>query len=102
MRFNESNVNEIVVCSDCSYNDFVSVAEIVKHSLDINYLKKIGDYESHYWDFEFDGVSITIHYNLYLGISIFPKKEQTPTEIRNQTMIEIFDKLSNIYILKNL
>jgi hypothetical protein len=102
MKFNEYDINEIIVCSDCSYDDFVAVAALVSNSLGINYLEKIGDYESQYWNFEFEGISITIHYNLYLGISIFPEKKQVPAEIKNQTIIQIFEKLNNIHVLRNL
>jgi len=37
-------------------------------------LKKTDDFDSLMWDFIFKGHILTLHYNIYTGISIYPRK----------------------------
>jgi len=71
---NENNATEIIICDDCSYDKFIDIAQLVKKVLSINYINKIGDLDSHYWDFKFKNTLYTIHYNTFCGVRIFYEK----------------------------
>ena len=71
---NENDAAEITICDDCNYDKFIDIAQLVKKFLSISYINKIGDLDSHYWDFKFKNALYTIHYNTFCGVCIHSEK----------------------------
>jgi len=94
MKLHETptGIIEIEIIDNCSYDQFVSIAKRVKKQLGIEFVSKIGDLESYYWDFEFDKLLFTIHHNVFVGVSIYlPESKLSPTETH-----KILNKVLNI------
>jgi hypothetical protein len=71
-RTNE--VTELIINDNCEFDDFYSFAGQLKNKLKIRYYNKLDDYDSLWYDFDFEGRKLTLHYNIYFGISIYPQK----------------------------
>lgn len=64
---------EAIIDDNCTIDTFYEVADMLNEKFEITYThKKIKDIESYYWDFIFNQTELTLHYNYYHGITIFP------------------------------
>jgi len=59
------------------------------------------DFDSAYWDFEYEGSKLSLHYNIYLGISIFPLAFKEATQADNDRVVEIANLLLQKLLNKN-
>lgn len=88
---------EAILDSNCDYDIFYKTAEILQKDFQANFVNKLDDYDSLYWDFIYKGSRLILHYNIYLGVSIFPAAFKLATQDDNETVIEIgnllFDRL---------
>lgn len=90
---------EAVLDSNCSIDKFYKIAEILKTLLSISFSAKLGDLESHYWSFFYQSRELTLHYNIYTGISIFPKSLKKATESDSLAVLDIYENLSDNFKL---
>jgi hypothetical protein len=97
----EKGWTEAILDSNCGYDKFYTAAEIIQRDFQINFISKLDDFDSLYWDFIFEGSQLTLHYNTFFGVSIFPKAFKSASENDNKKVIEIgdllFDKLQSRY-----
>ncbi len=89
---NDHNAVEIILVNDCTYKQFIHIAQAVEEHLNIRYVEKIGHHDSYYWDFEFNSDFNTIHYQTFCGVRIFAQNynlitPSTDTEIATLTEI---------------
>ena len=91
---------EVVIDDNCGYEKFYQAAELLKKDLQIEFFLKLNDFDSLYWDFKYKGSELTLHYNIYMGISVFPKVFALASDDDNEKVIEIgeflFEKLNSI------
>lgn len=80
---------EIIIEKNCSIDQFHKIAGILYFNLNISYSNKIQDTDSTYWDFIYKNVELTLHYNNYIGISVFLKRMKNATSLENQIVIEL-------------
>jgi len=86
----EKGWTEVTINSNCEFNDFYAIADVLKKIFNITFNQKLNDFNSTtYYDFEYKGSKLMIHYNIYLGISIFPKALKNVTVNDNDMVIEI-------------
>ena len=85
---------EAIIDEDCSIDKFHKIAGILNSTLDISFKNKINDTESAYWDFSYKEKELTLHYNTYSGISVFPKSLINSNNSDNQTVLEFAKNLS--------
>ena len=89
---------EAVIDGYCDYDRFYLAAVVMERDFQISFSHKLDDFDSLYWDFEFKGSELTLHYNIYNGVSIFPKSFKLASSTDNEKVIEIgellFDKLN--------
>jgi hypothetical protein len=90
---------EAVIDSNCSIDKFYKIAEILKTILLISFSDKLGDTDSHYWDFTYKSRELTLHYNIYTGVSIFPKSLKNATESESLAVLDIYETLSDNFKL---
>lgn len=94
---NSKGWSEAIMYENCSIDKFHKIASILHTNMDISFKNKIGDKESNYWDFNYKDKELTLHYNIYLGVSIFPKAMQNATNSDNQIVLDLsktlFDNL---------
>ena len=61
---------EVVIDDDCSFDKFYPVADILETRFEVSFIKKLNGPDTLYWDFDYEGLQLTLHYNIYLGVSI--------------------------------
>ncbi|MGV7107005.1 hypothetical protein [Flavobacterium sp. U410] len=92
---------EAIINENCSIDMFHKIAGIINTTLYISFKNKINDTESTYWDFNYKGKELTLHYNIYTGISVFPKSLVNANNSDNQIVLDFAENLSGIF-KKNL
>lgn len=69
-----SGATEAVIDDNCGINKFYAIANALSSELKINFLSQVDDADSLDWDFKFGGQFLTLHYNIFNGVRIFPVK----------------------------
>jgi len=80
---------EAVIEDDCGLKRFYEVANILSDDLKINFQNKLDDFDSLMWDFSYQGHALTLHYNIYTGISIYPRKFREALKKENEAVVEV-------------
>jgi hypothetical protein len=65
---------EAIIADDGNLNLFYQVAGIINEDLRLKFVNKEDEFDSINWNFKFKGHPLTLHYNIYNGISVFPTK----------------------------
>src|SRR6185436_1926639 len=65
---------EAVISDDGGLKQFYQVADVLSNEFKVSFSNKEDDFDTIDWDFKFKGHYLTLHYNIYNGISIFPTK----------------------------
>ncbi len=71
--------NEIQIRGSCDYSDFYETVRKVE-ALGIHIEEKVNGFDSLYYDFKYEGVLLTLHYNVYLGITLYPRDVNSSSE----------------------
>jgi len=85
---------EVILVDNCDFDEFYKTAAILKSTLHIEFTDKLNDFDSLYWDFTYKDSEFVLHYNIYLGISIFPKNFTNATSSDNRSVIEVSELLN--------
>ena len=93
IELNYNNVTELVVLEKCGYNEFYSFARKMENVLLIKYKKKIDDYDTLWWDFDYIGNELTLKYNIYEGIIIYHFKGNKARNDDNKILFLIKNEL---------
>lgn len=91
----ENNYTEIVLDDNCEWDKLYEIADILTNKYKIKFIAKINDFDTVYWDFKYKQSTLTLHYNIYLGVSIFPRNLELSTDTDNANTIEISNLLLN-------
>jgi hypothetical protein len=86
---------EAIIDDDCGLKRFYEVANILTDDLEINFLRKEDDFDTLTWEFNFKSHSLTLYYNIYTGISIYPKKFREAPRKDNDAVVELAKFLEN-------
>jgi hypothetical protein len=84
---------EAIIDDDGGLKRFYQVADILSEDLRINFNNKEDDFDTIDWEFRFKGHNLTLHYNIYNGISIFPTKTRDALNKDNKAVIELANVL---------
>ena len=80
---------ETIIDSDCEFYKFKKIALLLKTNLNIAFSEQLNDLDSFFLDFLYDNSMLCLHYNIYLGVSIFPKFFQNANQADNDKVIKI-------------
>lgn len=80
---------EAVIADDGGLRRFYQVADILSEDLKIKFSNKEDDFDTIDWEFKFKGHNLTLHYNIYNGISIFPTKTRDALNKDNKAVVEL-------------
>ncbi|SDL92220.1 Protein of unknown function [Pedobacter sp. ok626] len=80
---------EAIIYNDCDFEKFYRVADLLVNHFNLEFSNKLKDTDTFYWDFRYNNSELVLHYNIYIGISIFPKAFKVATEIDNISVIEL-------------
>lgn len=88
---------EAIIDDDCGYEKFYKCAHLLEKNFNLIFTQKLDDFDTLYWDFEYLGSKLTLHYNIYLGISVFPTELKNATQKDNENVsrlgVLLFEKL---------
>jgi hypothetical protein len=90
---NTQGWTEAFIDENCSIDKFHKIAGILRTTLDISFKNKISDTDSTYWDFVYKDKELSLHYNTFIGVSIFPKSLTNATSSDNQVVLDLSKKL---------
>ena len=63
---------EAVIDDNCGVSKFYAIAQTLAAELQIKFLNQVDDSETLDWDFHYQNQLLTLHYNIYNGVSVFP------------------------------
>jgi len=69
-----SGAMEAVIDDNCGISKFYAVAHALSEKLHVIFLTQTDQTETHDWDFKYKDQLLTLHYNIFEGVSIFPRK----------------------------
>ncbi len=84
---------EVIIADDGSLKTFYHVAGVLNETLKIKFLNKEDEFDSINWEFKFQGQYLTLHYNIYNGIIVFPTKENTSATKDNKAIVDLANAL---------
>jgi hypothetical protein len=86
---------EAIIADNGSLRQFYQVADILSENFKIKFSNKEDDFDTIDWEFRFKGHNITLHYNIYTGISIFPTKTRDALNKDNKAVVELAGALES-------
>jgi len=93
---NEFGCTEAVIAENCGFDKFYKVADLLAEKIKIKFTNKIDDSDTSYWDFLFKGHKLTLHYNIYDGVSIFPRNWKDSPRRDSDAVRELADILKGV------
>lgn len=65
---------EAVIDDNCGISKFYAIANTLVERLNVKFLNQIDDADSLEWDFKYKDQFLTLHYNIFNGVSIYPQQ----------------------------
>ena len=93
---NDIGCTEAVLSENCGFDQFYSIADVMAEQANISFTNKIDDTQTSYWDFQYNGHKLTLHYNVQNGVSIFPRKMKDALSTDNEAVAELATVLINL------
>lgn len=84
---------EVIIEEDCSQDRLMEIADILRKELPAVFDEVVGDTDSYYGDFTYRGITLTLHYNTFIGISVFPKSLGNSTPVENTMVVHVCQML---------
>jgi hypothetical protein len=79
---------EAVIDDNCGISKFYAIADTLAADLQVSFLNQVDDAETLDWDFKYKNQLLTLHYNIFNGVSIFPQHTKSVRQ-ENNAVIEI-------------
>ena len=92
---------EAVIADDGGLKSFYQVADILSVDLRLIFSNKEDDFDTIDWEFKFKGHNLTLHYNIYSGVSIFPTKTRDALNKDNKAVVELANVLEEKLFTQN-
>ena len=80
---------EAVIADDGGLKQFYQIADILSSDFKVSFSHKEDDFDTIDWEFKFKGHNLTLHYNIYTGISIYPRKFREAPRKDNDAVVEV-------------
>ena len=80
---------EAVLADDGNLTLFYQLAGIINEDLHIKFVNKEDEFDAINWDFKYKGHQLTLRYDIYNGISVYPTKINAAHSRDNQAVIEL-------------
>lgn len=78
--------SEAVIDDNCGISKFYAIADTLASHLNIRFMNQVDDADSLDWDFKYKNELLTLHYNMFNGVSIFPQQIRQKDSDRNVVM----------------
>ncbi len=80
---------EAVIADDGGLKQFYHVANVLSQDFKVKFSNKEDDFDTINWEFRFKGHDMTLHYNIYNGVSIFPTKTRDALNKDNKAVVDL-------------
>ncbi len=77
---------EAVIDDNCGISKFYAIADTLSADLQVCFLNQVDDAETLDWDFTYKNQLLTLHYNIFNGVSIFPQHTKSIQQENNAVM----------------
>lgn len=77
---------EAVIDDNCGISKFYAITNTLAKDLKVKFLNQVDDAETLDWDFQYRGQFLTLHYNIFNGVSIYPQQKIVGTKDNNAVM----------------
>ncbi len=79
---------EVVIDDNCGISKFYLIADTLAEELHVTFLNQVDDEETLDWDFKYKSHLLTLHYNIFNGVSILPNGTKDKLQ-ENEAVLEI-------------
>lgn len=79
---------EAVIDDNCGVAKFYAIAETLTVELQVSFLNQVDDTDTLDWDFKYKNQVLTLHFNAYNGVSVFPHHVKNVLQ-ENNAVLEI-------------
>jgi|SRR5687768_18532637 len=80
---------EAIIDDDGGLKRFYQVADILNKEFHIIFKHKEDDFDTIDWDFHFRGSDLTLHYNIYTGVSMYPTHTKNARKNENKAVVDL-------------
>jgi len=77
---------EAVIDDNCGISKFYAIANTLAEDLQVKFMNQVDDAETLDWDFQYKDQFLTLHYNIFNGVSIFPRHIKSIKKDNNAVM----------------
>ncbi len=85
---------EAVIDDNCGISKFYAIANALSDHLQIQFLNQVDDADTLDWDFRYKKQFLTLHYNIFNGVSIYPQKQKSLKK-ENKAVMEVAEFLQS-------
>lgn len=93
---------EAIIDDDGGLKRFYQIADILSKEFHVAFRSKEDDFDSIDWDFNFHGSDLTLHYNIYTGVSLYPTHTKNAKKNENKAVVELANVLEGKLIRQDL
>ena len=79
---------EAVIDDNCGISKFYAIAGTLAEELHVSFLNQVDDAETLDWDFKYKDNFLTLHYNIFNGVSILPQPNKSIKQ-QNKAVLEV-------------
>lgn len=72
-----SGGTEAVIDDNCGISKFYAIANTLAEQLNVTFLNQVDDADTLDWDFKYKNQFLTLHYNIFNGVSIYPQQAKS-------------------------
>jgi hypothetical protein len=87
----ENGWTEVILDSDGEFEQFTDIAAMLETKYQLIFSEKLNNGDTWYWDFHFNNSILVLCYNVYMGISLFPRAFANATETDNENVLTVAD-----------
>jgi hypothetical protein len=93
MKINKENgYSELIITDDCDFDEFYAVASNLCVKLNTQFIEKVEDFDSLYYTFKYKSYIFILYYNIYFGITIYPKNAKNSNIYENNLITELYNE----------
>lgn len=85
---------EAIIDDDGGLKRFYQITDILSRNFHIRFTRKEDDFDTIDWEFSFHGHRLTLHYNIYTGISLYPSRTKDADKAENNAVVELANGLT--------
>ena len=77
---------EAVIDDNCGISKFYAIANTLTEHLNVQFINQVDDSDTLDWDFKYKEQFLTLHYNIFNGVSIFPQQVKSVNKDNHAVM----------------